>query len=384
MKLDFTPIFAAFGIGLATYFVLRLRNVKPDVKFKDVRYNELKNEIQLVIENVSDGRVFVKPALRLVRLTPADEWRAKTSNWNSPVPMMTASAGSVIKGYELLGEYAEPVAVDAKATVTITYPIMRDFGLKAYDNIKVDSLVGHDPYSLEGSISKTLRMNTVGLLSEEGADELLSVLNEQLRADRGVVSVHSVVVFDGGVDLKSQSHVPAGVCVAEAPVDGGQLEAVRSGFPVQSLCYCCGKERWLSWVVGGNHVCQDCKDFLGGAEKTLVRRDLAADEFDDGLESGDLDLGVEFVESQSVDLKPRHRKILDALLSESTVSIKELSSKLGRDQKSVATDLRYLLKNNLVDRVKIRGKYKYFSLRDEGQVVVLNSGEAGEEQPPWN
>jgi hypothetical protein len=33
MKLDFTPVFLAFGIGLATYLVLRLKKVNSDVQY---------------------------------------------------------------------------------------------------------------------------------------------------------------------------------------------------------------------------------------------------------------------------------------------------------------------------------------------------------------
>lgn len=32
----------------------------------------------------------------------------------------------------------------------------------------------------------------------------------------------------------------------------------RVGFPVQSICICCGKIRWLNWTVDGRHVCDEC------------------------------------------------------------------------------------------------------------------------------
>jgi predicted transcriptional regulator len=374
MKLDFTPVFAAFGIGLATYVVLRLKKVTPDVKFKDVRYNTLKNEVQLVVENVSDKGVFVKPAIRLVKLTSPDEWKARQFS-DSPIPMMVGSAGSVIKGYELIGEYAEPVAIEPKTTVIISYPVMRDFGLNSYDNIKVDSPVGHDPVNLVGSVSNTIRMNIIGHLTEESSEELLGLLNDRLRSENPVSPA-----FDGGILKESVIEPLPGLVVPGVPSVPESLDAKKSGFPVEAMCYCCGKERWLSWVVGGNHVCQECKDFLGGGVKLAVTS-VDSCELDEELESG---LGLELVESQHVDLKPRHRKILDVLLGENTLSIKELSNKLERDQKSVATDLRFLLKNNLVDRVKIKGKYKYFSLRDGGQVVLLNSDGQVEEHADRN
>jgi hypothetical protein len=379
MKLDFTPVVLAFGIGLATFALLRLKRVVPDVKFKNVRYNQLKNEINLIVENTSDKTVYVKPALRLIRLTPADEWRAKKYGTNSPVPMMSAAAGSVIKGYELLGEYAEPVPVAARQTTMISYPVMRDFGIKAYDNVKVDSPVGGDPALLEGSVSRTLRMSIAGLdLSEEFGNEILSFLNEQLKADGRLPSE------EGGIKPTLLAPNPADGGVPEAPA-ASALSERRSEFPLQAMCYCCGKEKWLSWVVGGNHVCQDCRDFLGTGQAV---GGMAGGRITEVMEVEEADLegapGLEFVDSPQIDLKPRHRRILDMLLSESTLSAKEISGRLGRDRKAVATDLRYLLRNNLIDRVKIRGSYKYFSLRDGDQVVITEGKdeEEGQVLPP--
>ncbi len=346
MKIDFTPVAAAFGIGLATILLLRLRKTSPDVLFKDVRYNKLRNEIQLVVENVSGKTVYVRPALRLVKLLHADELRERSSN--GPIPMMTASAGSVIKGYDLIGEYAVPVGVDANSQATITYPVMRDFGLKAYDNIRVDSPVGESPERLEGSVCGTVRMNLSDFFSDEYADELLQL-------------------FDGHLKTGVQAQVSLDGCLIPAPKPSGSLKADCS---VEALCWCCGKKKRLEWVVDGRHVCLDCRDYLGGAPSTLASEHEIGDPSDEAEERG---AELELVESPS-GLKPRHRKILEALNLESTMSAKELSGRLGRDQKSVATDLRFLMRTSLVDRVKIRGQYKYYMIRDCEKVLIRTGG----------
>jgi hypothetical protein len=365
MKLDFTPVYLAFGISLATYLFLRYKRITPDVKFKDITYDKLKNQMQVVIENISDHPVYVKPALRVVRFTPASEWKEKTANGNSAVPMMTAAAGSVIKGYELIGEYAEPVKIEPKQKISVDFPVMRDFGLKACDNIKIDSTVGNSPEKLEGTATGTLQLNLKELLADCG-EELLEALNDYL--DEGLSEPPVCKIMDGGV-LESVQPLEVG-------------EAMRkSDFPVQALCYCCGKERWLNWVVDGNHVCDECRDYLKD-DLPVAADDSGTDYADEGKEYS-LGYGVELVEAPQVDLKPRHKNILDVLYKENTLTAKELSKKLERKEKAVSTDLRFLLKNNLVDRVKIARQYKYFSLRDDEQIVLYDPSESEGEQPEW-
>jgi hypothetical protein len=365
MKLDLTPVLAAFGIGLATYLILKLKRVNPDVVFKDVKYNRPKNEIHLVVENVSGRKVYVRPALRLVKLIHAEEWRLRNSG-TSPIPLMSASAGSVIKGYDLIGEYALPIALEPNQTTIIKYPVMRDFGLKAYDNIRVDSPVGEDPRSLEGSVSGTVRMNFSEFLSDEYGDELLELFGSHGKIDAPAAPADCLIAA-----LPPTEGIPAPAIHS----------AIKSVSPVEALCYCCGKERWLNWMVEGRHVCADCKDFLGGGATPSDSSSPIGD-LEEDAELADAGLGMEIVDSTPMDLKPRHRKILDMLLEENTMSAKELSNRLGRDSKSVACDLRYLMRSSLVDRVRIRSKYKYFSLRDSEQVIIRSGEESkGFEMP---
>jgi len=375
MKFDLTPFYMACGIGLTTYLILRFRRIAPDVKFREVRYDKHKNEIQLIVENVSAEPVYVKPAVRVVRLTPADEWKQKT-NSDSPVPMMQASAGSVIKGYDLVGEYAIPVRVEPKATRVITYPVRWDLGLKAYDNIKVDSKTGAKPETLDGTLSGTLRINISDALSDEHGGEPFGSLVPRTASN---ALSNPAPLLDGGLESQKVSASPIDGGVLSAPAEEPKLTSCKSDFPVKSMCYCCGKDKWLSWVVGGNHVCQECKDFLGKDSK-LSDGGLSS-EFEEDFEPGQ-EVGVEMIDNPPADLKPRHRKILDILYNENTVSIKELAGILGRGQKSVAEDMRFLLRNNLVDRVKIGGKYKYFSLRDSQQFILVDSNETQAPEPP--
>lgn len=43
---------------------------------------------------------------------------------------------------------------------------------------------------------------------------------------------------------------------------GGGPRVERDEGPVSSVCFYCGRERLLSWVVDGRHVCGGCKDEL--------------------------------------------------------------------------------------------------------------------------
>jgi hypothetical protein len=40
------------------------------------------------------------------------------------------------------------------------------------------------------------------------------------------------------------------------------IEVKRDKFPLQAACPSCGRTRWLTWVVGGSRVCDECKAFM--------------------------------------------------------------------------------------------------------------------------
>ncbi|MFH1404453.1 MAG: helix-turn-helix domain-containing protein [Candidatus Altiarchaeota archaeon] len=373
MKLDLTPVYAALGLGVATYVFLRVRKVNSPVKFNDVLYDKENEHVELVVENTSGKPFYVKPSLRAVKLTPVSEWREKTSNGNGAgIPMMTASAGSVIKGYELIGEYAEPVMVPAHSTVSLKYPLMRDFGLKASDNIRVDASFGSEPLALSGNTSSTIRMNLrelsndrlESILAGEDLDAILDALDEYIQ-DSGMPYPQKGSVADV-VEVESKDSTPEPLGskdVSEPP------KYSRNEYPLESMCYCCGKTKWLNWLVNDNHVCDDCREYLvpqaSDSEEQQVDTPSGIIE-DEAVDEASLEL----VYKDPVNLKPRHEKILDILNSENTASAKDISRKLGRKEKNIAADLRYLMGNGLVDRVKIGRAYKYFSLRDSEQVVL--------------
>lgn len=37
--------------------------------------------------------------------------------------------------------------------------------------------------------------------------------------------------------------------------------------PIQSLCVSCGKVKWLTWVAGDSHVCDECKKYIEGKKR---------------------------------------------------------------------------------------------------------------------
>jgi DNA-binding transcriptional ArsR family regulator len=374
MRVDFTPVYLAFGIGLASYFILRLRRVKPPVKFRDVIYDKNGDEVRLVVENVTDKPVYVKPALRVVRLTPVHEWREKTSN-GTGIPMMAASAGSVIKGYELLGEYAEPVLVEPNSTTTVTYPLMRDFGLRAYDNIKVDSVFGSTPEDLSGNTTTTVRMNLSELLNGEQEQDTRGLLHEDQAQLQELVETLEELIHEAALEYPQEGSFSEIVRVeskdGQSPPDP---ECRRNEFPIESMCFCCGKQRWLNWVVDGDHVCDECKEYLipPQSESDESVDPVFGDVEDDYEEYPQ----VEVICHEPVELKPRHEKILEVLNAENTVSVKEMAKRLNLKEKNISTDLRYLMNHGLVDRVKIGRVYKYFSLKDGEQVILQQGGES--------
>ncbi len=385
MKYDFTPVYVAFGLGLATYLFLRLKKVKSPVKFKDIFLDKSREEISLVVENLTGKPVFVKPALRLVKLTPVNEWKEKTSNGNG-VDMMTASAGSVIKGYELLGEYAHPIHVPPKTSKKVSYPLMREFGLKAYDDIKIDADFGQDEVELSGNTSATLRLNTRKFLSDDDAQELLTMLEDYIQnagleyESEGQVSEvvelkskqNAVSELDTVGDIEATPIREEYECTPDSSpdVDDSLLDKdfKKSEFPIESMCFCCGKKRWLNWVVEENHVCNDCKSYLIPDDHGLHAG--IADPSGGEIPDSSMDNEVEVVLSEPVDLKPRHDSILDILHNENAVFAKDIAKKVGRKEKNISTDLRELMNIGLVDRVKIGRSYKYFILNDSDHVIL--------------
>ncbi|MCX6695202.1 MAG: hypothetical protein NTU61_02760 [Candidatus Altiarchaeota archaeon] len=311
MRLDYTPLYVAFGIGLATYLFFRLSKITPSIKFNDVVYDKIRNEIHLFVENKSDKKVYVKPSLRLIKLTPALEWKEKTSNGNG-IQMMSAAKGSVIKGYELIGEYVEPVPIGPKSVMKVVYPVLRDFGIRAYDNIRVDSSYGTESGKLESNLSSTVRMNLHDLLSsEEYLEELSRLLDDSIQSQPNT-AVSVEVPVESVKDAASED--------MKQP---DMQKISKCDVPVQSLCVCCGKNQWLTWVVNEKHVCDECKDFLSkddSQSSDVVATDsgvrgvsVKGDDFTDLDVEPDVEM---FLAAEDVKLKPRFQKILELLDSE--------------------------------------------------------------------
>ncbi|MFC2163178.1 hypothetical protein ACFLRF_05805 [Candidatus Altiarchaeota archaeon] len=401
MKLDFTPIYIALGIGAASYFYLRLKKVKSPIKFNDVVYDQKKDEMKLVVENTSGKPVYVKPSLRLVKLTPVSEWREKTTT-NGEIPMMSASAGSVIKGYELIGEYAEAVYVAPNTTCEVAYPVRRDFGLKAFDNIKIDSSFGTLPSELQGNTTATVRMNLREFLPDEGRGQDKTYLNEEDDKLQDMIDTLEELIHEASSEFDKEGVVdqvvkvtPIGdigkipfkrpepskdlideekdvisvgsdiILPVEAQDSSGSPQVLQNEYPIESICFCCGKKQWLNWIVGGDHVCSECRDYLvPGFEEQGSPEDSVVTGFID--DSGTVPTVDEVVVSDDLSLKPRHENILGILAAENTLSAKDMARKLERKSKNVTSDLRHLMNSGLVERVKIGRQYKYFAVDDEG------------------
>jgi len=359
MKLDLMPVYAAFGIGLTTYLILRLKKINPGVRFKTIQYDKSGNEIHVSVENVSSETVYVRPAIRVVRLTPVDEWRRSVSQ-SSNIPMMAASAGSVIKGYDLIGEYAEAVPVEPGKTSVITYPVRREFGLRALDNIKVDSPVGADPRQMHGTVTETVRLTFNEETSEFIEKEILGILDDATLKSQ----------YDGGVEFKPQAD----------PNSDRTVSSLKGDFPSSSACIVCGG-KWLAGASEGRHVCSCCGGRRFKDNHTVLKG--SSYEIDEDIGGCGEHQNVEFVEARSICVKPRHQRILDLLNAENTASSKELAFRLRRPKKAVAEDLRHLFRNNLVDRVKIAGKYKYFAVKEADQIILPKLQEESKGQIKW-
>ncbi len=319
MAIEIEHLAAALGVGLTTLGILKYRARNHQLKFNEVRYDPSSNEIELHIVNIGAKGMYVQPAIRLVRFTPIDELRQEAASQEA-VPMMMAASGSVIRGYDLIGEPEEPISIDGRKKTVIRYPLPQELKLNFYDTIKVDSMVGSRSDMVGGFFSNTMKLTFMS--KEESGEE------EQ---EQSVPSCEASML-DGAVENGS---------TFSNPFDGGLMDDSES--PSMSTV-----------LAGTMEMMHDLEE--------------------------DVDMcSIELIDNPLINLKPRHNKILDTLEEETTVTVKELATKLERTEKPVASDLRYLMGHDLVDRVKIRGMYKYFIIR--GQQVVIHDGSEDDQDP---
>lgn len=298
---------------------------KPQIEFLDLVYDKTARQLELFVVNEGEKPVYVNPSLRLVHFLDPEEWREKKSNGGYSSENMVAGkcyqVDSVIKGYTLVGECPESVRIDGRGIRKIIYPLSEDVNLRVYDNIRVDSQYGFD------GVSDERLVNTMRVVLKDDVDTSVfgNILPEIVKP-----------VYNPNFCLTSSSQENRSV-------------VVETVLPIQAMCVCCGKDKWLEWIVDGNHVCAGCKDFLGGKtngalvlpEPSLKESTLKTDRYGD------------------VCLKPRQREILNLLEHENNLNVKKISKLLSIKESTVASDLKSLMEKDLVGRIEIGKRYLY-------------------------
>jgi len=313
---------------------------RPQVEFLDLVYDKASRQLELFVVNPGEKPIYVSPSLRMVHFLDPEEWREKNSNGNGCVENMLAGKSyqveSVIKGYTLIGECMDSVMVDGKSIRKIVYPVGEDISLSVCDNIRVDSSYGVNTAS-EHRLINTMR---VMLKEEVDCSVFEDVPAEGLTSDCRPVE-----------GLKPALN--PGVCLL--PEDG-KPSIIKNAFPVEALCVCCGSTRLLEWVVGGNHVCGECKQFLGG--DTLDVSLLPEDEAQVFLREP-VEVARSVGSSAAPELSARQAEILSLLGHENNLTVKKLSRMLGVNESTASAELKALAGMDLVGRIKVKRRFLY-------------------------
>ncbi|MDD5110986.1 MAG: DeoR family transcriptional regulator [Candidatus Altiarchaeota archaeon] len=305
--------------SVAAYFYIRhLR--KPQVEFLDVVYDRAARQLELYVANEGERPIYLNPSLRLVHFLNPDEWKEKKSSTGEG--MMEGKCyqvESVIKGYNLIGECQKPVVVEGMSVRKIVYPLSEDVVLRAYDNVRVESLCG---------------------LSNPSGQRMVSVMRVVLKDDNDTRAFDTV----------APAYNPNFCVVTENPE---KTAAEAAGVPVQAMCVCCGKDRWLEWVVDGNHVCSECKDFMQGSSRSSMLPDEEAASFiQDSVQVNETAEG-------EIQLNDRQREIIALLENENNLTVRKISKMLSASESTISSDLKYLMENDKVGRVEIGRRFLY-------------------------
>jgi hypothetical protein len=351
LELDYTPLWLGFGVGVATLLLHKFRKVEPLVSFEDIVLDEEDDQIKLKVKNTTTDTVYVRPSIRKITFNSPREWRGVTAQQD----YLPAQGVSVIKSFELLGEYAEGIKIRPGQEIEVEYPVRQGFHLNMFDNIRVDAQCGRDKTKLEGSSTSTLQ---------------LKIRHKKLHAP-----------------LADEEWEPVGASIkpaAEEAIDSSSSDARMASLPVLAECSNCRQVRWLNWVQGEQHICDNCHDTSTQSYPTQSGGvpGPTMEEADTG-EDDDLLGDFEIDSMDAVSLKPRHIEILNLLEIEDKITVKQAAKKLKRSKESISCDLRYLFKQKLLDRVKIGRAYHYFSLRDRNQILLYEDDEQLVEESQW-
>lgn len=170
MVADYAIGIALTAAVLVVYFIVIYR-LKHKHKFGvvDLVYDKKNSRIELHLKNKGEKPYYVKPSLRLVKSLIVPEWQTPypgTSNAPSfdAIPMMTGSniQKNTAVGYELLGEYSEPVILEADKTVKFVYNLDNSVELNHCDNVKVDVAYGRHDKGLNDTINTVVQVRLRG------------------------------------------------------------------------------------------------------------------------------------------------------------------------------------------------------------------------------
>jgi len=297
------------------------RGKAPKLRFHNIVYDATLNQLELIVENLSTRSAYIRPSFRLIHLLSPDEW--KTQTVENGIPMASGRESSLIKGYDLLGECEDAVSLSANSIEKLIIPLQDDAGIKPYDNIRVDANVGFSDAKLRDSSHSTLRVKVV---ESEVLDLALGLEDDNIFEDELFADLDDVV--DDVVEASS-----------EAPAETLSDRIRKSSFPLEATCICCGRDKWLNWVVDGTHVCQDCRNFL---ENKIV-------EDSPGI---------------LAEPAPAAGSTADLLLSTlnsagKTLTASELADAVGKSPSSVRAQLKKLQAKKLVSRRKAKGGAKF-------------------------
>lgn len=325
---------------------------RPLVEFRDLVYNKAGRQLELYVANSGNRAVYVNPSLRLMHFLDPEEWRGRKSNGGSDVNMVDGrfyGVDSVIKGYTLVGESPGAVMVGGNSVEKIVYPLDDDIQLSVCDNVRVDSHCGfHDA-------SGELFIDTLRVSVKDGQDGLILDSVSSCGGDSNrlfkTISTEdaSPCNYISGVTPSDGPEYNPDFCVLSGFSMGHAGRKVEGVFPLQAVCVCCGREKWLEWVVDGNYVCAGCKAFLEGGFGRDTTDSVAV-------------VGVEKPASSRLDvgsLKPRQRDILNLVEHENNLTVKKISRLLSVNESTVAADLKFLMKGDLVGRVQVGRRYLY-------------------------
>ncbi|VVB51248.1 Uncharacterised protein [uncultured archaeon] len=365
---------AAASLATAAVIYQKRRARKASIKVENLVYDKDAGKLELKVVNRGKKSQFVKPSLRLVRFLDPVELRNKTKE---DLPMLAGRRHyGVTRGYDLLGELTDAACLLAGESRVFEYYLTYDIDIHPYDTIRIDVPYGASDAAEAGYFTQTLQArfsedeSVVQPKVEKPAE--MPFIEESSAALGGDIlnSVPSMPLDGGrfncepqmqdvGMQAGSQdmfSFIPPGPQpmmpdsglpeLGQAPAlpleSGVSIEVPQSpaltpsSFPLESVCFCCGKIRWLNWTVDNQYYCDECKDFLKEEH------------------------GFAEVEAAPVaSLTTIQREIMSVLRVNAELSPKDVARKIKEKPERVTRELKALYDKQLLSRRKSGQTFKY-------------------------